>query len=327
MKAIETKDLVKRYEDIEAVKGITLDIEEGELFGLLGPNGAGKTTTISMLCTITRPTSGSAKVLGNDVKTDPDAVRQQIGIVFQEPSLDEALTGKENLDFHGRLYGVPRNEIAQRISEVLDLVELSDKANVIVNKYSGGMKRRLEIARGLIHHPKVLFLDEPTLGLDPQTRLHIWEYIEKLNKEKKITMILTTHYMDEADQLCDRIAIIDHGLVVALDTPRNLKASVGGDVVTMMVADGGERLKTRLEGLDFGKSAQLVDGSLRLSVDHGEAAIPTLMDVARQEGVVVSSIGLREPTLEDSFMKYTGREIRAQEAEGALSEFYRPGRR
>ena len=326
MKAIETKDLVKRYEDIEAVKGITLDIEEGELFGLLGPNGAGKTTTISMLCTITRPTSGSAKVLGNDVKTDPDAVRQQIGIVFQEPSLDEALTGKENLDFHGRLYGVPRNEIAQRISEVLDLVELSDKANVIVNKYSGGMKRRLEIARGLLHHPRVLFLDEPTLGLDPQTRLHIWEYIEKLNREKKITMILTTHYMDEADKLCDRIAIIDHGQIVAMDTPENLKHDVGGDVVIMTVPNGSEQLKTKLEQLEFVKSTQLVDGTLRLSVDKGETAIPIFMDVAREEGIAVPSIALHEPTLEDIFIKYTGREIRAQEASG-FAGFHGPGRR
>ena len=175
MKAIETKDLVKRFEDVEAVKGINLEIEEGELFGLLGPNGAGKTTTISMLCTITKPTSGSATVFGHDVKKESSTVRGMIGIVFQEPSLDDNLTGKENLDFHGRLYKVPRNEIAERISDVLELVELADKANVIVKKYSGGMKRRLEIARGLLHHPRVLFLDEPTLGLDPQTRLHIWE--------------------------------------------------------------------------------------------------------------------------------------------------------
>jgi ABC-2 type transport system ATP-binding protein len=326
MKAIETKDLVKRFEDVEAVKGINLEIEEGELFGLLGPNGAGKTTTISMLCTITKPTSGSASVFGHDVKKESSTVRGMIGIVFQDPSLDDNLTGKENLDFHGRLYKVPRNEIAGRIRDVLELVELADKADVIVKKYSGGMKRRLEIARGLLHHPRVLFLDEPTLGLDPQTRLHIWEYIEKLNREKKITMILTTHYMDEADKLCDRIAIIDHGQIVAMDTPENLKKDVGGDVVTMTVPHGSEQLKTKLEQLEFVKSSQLVDGTLRLSVDKGETAIPIFMDVARQEGIAVPSIALHEPTLEDIFIKYTGREIRAQEAASGFAGFHGPGR-
>jgi ABC-2 type transport system ATP-binding protein len=318
-KAIETKDLLKRYENVEAVKGINLEIEEGELFGLLGPNGAGKTTTISMLCTIVKPTSGSARVYGHDIKKEPDTVRGLIGIVFQDPSLDDNLTGRENLDFHGRLYKVPRSEIENRITEVLKLVELSDKADTIVKKYSGGMKRRLEIARGLLHHPKVLFLDEPTLGLDPQTRRHIWEYIERLNREQRITMILTTHYMEEADQLCDRIAIIDHGQIVALDTPENLKHDVGGDVVIMTVPDGSAALKTKLEQLDLVKSAQQVDGVLRLSVDNGETAIPIFMDAARQAGIRVLSISLHEPTLEDIFIKYTGREIRAQEAAGGLA--------
>jgi len=316
MNAIETKDLVKHFEDVEAVKGINLEIEEGELFGLLGPNGAGKTTTISMLCTIQKPSSGFASIYGHDVAREPDTVRRLIGIVFQDPSLDDNLTGWENLDFHARLYKVPRCEIAQRINEVLDLVELSDKAHVIVKKYSGGMKRRLEIARGLLHHPRVLFLDEPTLGLDPQTRRHIWDYIEKLNREKRITMILTTHYMDEADKLCDRIAIIDNGQVVALDTPENLKRDVGGDVVILTVSSDTEHLKIELERLPFVKSAQSVDSTLRLSVENGETAIPILMDVARQEGISVPSIALHEPTLEDIFIKYTGREIRTQEAAG-----------
>ncbi len=326
MKAIETKDLVKRFEDVEAVKGISLDIEEGELFGLLGPNGAGKTTTISMLCTIQRPSGGSARIYGHDVVKESDTVRRLIGIVFQDPSLDDNLTGQENLDFHARLYKVPRSQIAQRIKEVLALVELSDKADVIVKKYSGGMKRRLEIARGLLHHPKVLFLDEPTLGLDPQTRRHIWDYVEKLNKEKHITMILTTHYMDEADKLCDRIAIIDHGQVVALDTPESLKRDVGGDVVIMTVPSDTDQLKLELERLPFVKSAQSVDGTLRLSVENGETAIPIFMDVARQEGIAVPSIALHEPTLEDIFIKYTGREIRTQEA-GGWAAFHSPGRR
>jgi ABC-2 type transport system ATP-binding protein len=327
MKAIETKDLVKRFEDVEAVKGINLEIEEGELFGLLGPNGAGKTTTISMLCTIVRPTSGSASIYGHDVRKESDIVRGLIGIVFQDPSLDDNLTGKENLDFHGRLYKVPRGEIAGRISDVLELVELSDKADTIVKKYSGGMKRRLEIARGLLHHPKVLFLDEPTLGLDPQTRRHIWEYIGRLNKEQHITMVLTTHYMDEADQLCDRIAIVDHGKIVAMDTPDNLKHDVGGDVVIMTVPNGGEQLKAKLEQLKVVKSTQLVDSTLRLSVDKGETAIPVFMDVARQEGIAVPSISLHEPTLEDIFIKYTGREIRGQEAASGFADMHARGRR
>ena len=324
--AIEIKDLIKHFEDVEAVKGINLEIEEGELFGLLGPNGAGKTTTISMLCTIQKPSSGSASIYGHDVAKEPDTVRRLIGIVFQDPSLDDNLTGRENLDFHARLYKVPRSEIAQRINDVLNLVELSDKADVIVKKYSGGMKRRLEIARGLLHHPRVLFLDEPTLGLDPQTRRHIWDYIEKLNREKRITMILTTHYMDEADKLCDRIAIIDHGKIVALDTPENLKRDVGGDVVILTVPSGTERLKVELERLPFVKSAQSVDSTLRLSVENGETAIPIFMDVARQEGISVPSIALHEPTLEDIFIKYTGREIRTQEAAG-WAAFRSPGRR
>ncbi|MGZ4920213.1 MAG: ATP-binding cassette domain-containing protein [Halobacteriota archaeon] len=327
MKAIETKDLVKRFEDVEAVKRVNLAIEEGELFGLLGPNGAGKTTMISMLCTIQKPSDGSATIYGHDVVKEPDTVRRLIGIVFQDPSLDDNLTGRENLDFHARLYKVPRNEIGQRIRDVLELVELSDKADVIVKKYSGGMKRRLEIARGLLHHPRVLFLDEPTLGLDPQTRRHIWDYIEKLNREKRITMILTTHYMDEADKLCDRIAIIDHGRVVALDSPDNLKRDVGGDVVILTVPSDTDQLKVELEQLPFVKSAQSVDGTLRLSVENGETAIPIFMDVARQEGIAVPSIALHEPTLEDIFIKYTGREIRSQEAAGWGAAFHGPGRR
>ncbi len=313
MKAIIAKDLVKTFEEVEAVKGINLEIEEGELFGLLGPNGAGKTTTISMLCTILKPTSGSARVWGYDVAQDPENVRKSIGIVFQDPSLDDNLTGKENLDFHARLFQVPKENRSERINEMLDLVELKDKANTVVKKYSGGMKRRLEIARGLLHEPKVLFLDEPTLGLDPQTRRHIWDYIEKLNDESKITMILTTHYMDEADHLCDRIAIIDHGAIVAQESPTGLKHSIGGDVVTMQITPDNGKLIEKVELLDFVRSVQHVDGSIRLSVDKGETAIPILMDLARQEGVQVPSVTLKEPTLEDVFIKYTGREIRPEE--------------
>lgn len=313
MKVIIAKDLVKKFEDVEAVKGVNLEIEEGELFGLLGPNGAGKTTTISMLCTILKPTSGSARVWGYDVAQDPEDVRKSIGIVFQDPSLDDNLTGRENLDFHARLFQVPKEHRSERINEMLDLVELKDKANTVVKKYSGGMKRRLEIARGLLHEPKVLFLDEPTLGLDPQTRRHIWDYVERLNDERKITMILTTHYMDEADHLCDRIAIIDHGEIVAQESPVGLKHSIGGDVVTMQITPDNGKFIEKVKPLDFVRSVQYVDGSIRLSVDKGETAIPILMDLARQEGVQVPSVALKEPTLEDVFIKYTGREIRPEE--------------
>jgi ABC-2 type transport system ATP-binding protein len=222
MFAIETKNLTKKFNGFTAVDSINLKIKEGELFGLLGPNGAGKTTTISMLTTIRKLTSGSAKVCNNDIEKKQDAVRKCIGIVFQDSSLDDELTGRENLNLHGRLYHIEKNIREKRMDEVLKLVDLSDKANLQVKKYSGGMKRRLEIARGLMHRPKVLFLDEPTLGLDPQTRRNIWDFIVKMKKEGT-TIILTTHYMEEADYLCDRIAIIDHGKLIALDTPEKLK--------------------------------------------------------------------------------------------------------
>jgi len=223
MSAIEVKNLTKEFNGLKAVDNISFEVKEGEIFGLLGPNGAGKTTTIKMLATLLNPTKGEAKVWGFDVLKQKDEVRNSIGIVFQEPALDNRLTGKENLDFHARLYGLDSKTREERIQEVLTLVELKDKTNVLVINYSGGMQRRLEIARGLMHYPKVLFLDEPTLGLDPQTRHRIWEYILYLNQKEKTTIILTTHYMEEADYLCQRVGIIDFGKIVALDTPQNLK--------------------------------------------------------------------------------------------------------
>ncbi|MBI5400265.1 ATP-binding cassette domain-containing protein [Candidatus Saganbacteria bacterium] len=229
MPAIEVKDLVKKFKDALAVNGISFTVETGGCFGLLGPNGAGKTTTINILATLLKPTSGYAAVAGFDVTKYRNEVRSNIGIVFQEPALDSKLTGKENLEFHAMMYGIDPATRNRRIANLLDLVELTEKANVLVQNYSGGMKRRLEIARGLIHKPKVLFLDEPTLGLDSQTRRLIWEYVKKLNKENDVTIILTTHYMEEADYLCDRIAIIDRGKIVALDTPGNLKAALGAN--------------------------------------------------------------------------------------------------
>src|SRR5487761_2654538 len=234
---IQTQHLTKRYERLVAVDDLNLDVEEGEIFGLLGPNGAGKTTTLLTLTTLIRPTSGTATINGFDIVREPGRVRQSIGIVFQDPSSDDILTGYENLKVHGMLYGMPVALRERRIGEVLELVELTDRKDDLVKKYSGGMRRRLELARGLMHDPKVLFLDEPTLGLDPQSRDKLWQYIENLSRQKKITVILTTHYMEEVDRLCDRLAIMDSGRIGALDTPANLKRVIGGDIVAMRVRE------------------------------------------------------------------------------------------
>jgi ABC-2 type transport system ATP-binding protein len=310
MAAIEIKNLTKKFGEFTAVAGIDLEINDGELFGLLGPNGAGKTTTISMLSTTLSPTGGDAKINGFALH-EQDKVRRSIGIVFQDPSLDDELTGKENLEFHGRMYHIPAALRRERIGEVLRLVELEDKADLQVKTYSGGMKRRLEIARGLMHHPKILFLDEPTIGLDPQTRRHIWEHIEKLNRDEKITIILTTHYMDEADYLCDRIAIIDHGKIIAIDTPAALKKIMGGDIITLVTADA-VHLKDLL-AFDWIKEMNVIDGSLVMTVANGDKAIPELLAVADKNDVKVDSVNLKSPTLEDVFIHYTGRTIREEE--------------
>jgi len=254
LNTIEVKELTKVFDkDVKAVNGISFTVTKGEILGFLGPNGAGKTTTLNMLSTLLKPTSGTAKINGNDVQKEPDAVRRSIGYVFQDTTLDIELTGKENLDFHGRLYGLDRATREKRVKEVLELVKLTDRADGLVKTYSGGMKRRLEIARGLLHHPEVLFLDEPTLGLDPQTRRSIWEHILTLNEEKKITVILTTHYTEEADYLCNRILIIDSGKVVVLDTPDNLKARLQGDVVSLTVKNQKliEKLRPNLENKEW----------------------------------------------------------------------------
>jgi ABC-2 type transport system ATP-binding protein len=309
--AIATEQLVKRYGEIEAVRGIDLSIMPGEIFGFLGPNGAGKSTTISMLCTLLRPTSGRAAVAGFDVARDPGAVRARIGLVFQDPSLDEQLTARENLDFHAFLYDVPRASRAQRINEVLDMVELADRARSKVLTFSGGMKRRLEIARGILHSPEVLFLDEPTRGLDPQTRSHIWDYLRALRRSEGITIFMTTHYMDEAE-FCDRIAIIDMGRIVALGTPDELKARVGGDVITIVTADNATSAAEL--GSKFGLTPTVDDGTLRIEVSDGAAFIPRLV---RDLSAQVTAVTLRRPSLDDVFLKLTGRAIREEQA-GAL---------
>lgn len=275
------KELTKIFNgEVTAVDNISFTVEEGEIFGFLGPNGAGKTTTLNMLATLLRPTSGTAIVNGFDIHEDPDSVRRNIGFVFQDPTLDTELTGRENLDFHGRLYGLSKKEREERIAEILEVVQLSDRADVFVKTYSGGMKRRLEIARGLLHYPKVLFLDEPTLGLDPQTRRAIWDYIQKLNRKHNVTIILTTHYTEEADHLCDRIQIIDFGKIVALDTPENLKATLEGDIVglTFKEAEEAQKMLPTLNGIDWIKSALPVSG------ENSQAGMSSMMQMMRSMG-------------------------------------------
>jgi ABC-2 type transport system ATP-binding protein len=314
MLAIETKNLSKEFNGLKAVDGISFNVNKGEIFGLLGSNGAGKTTTIKMLATLLDPTRGEAKVWGFDIKKQKNEVRNSIGIVFQEPALDNRLTGRENLDFHARLYSLDEEIRKKRIEEVLEIVELKDKADVIVENYSGGMQRRLEIARGLMHYPKVLFLDEPTLGLDTQTRHRIWDYILSLNKKKQTTIILTTHYMEEVDYLCQRIAIIDFGKIVALDTPSNLKNILGGDVISIETTLA-EKAFLAFQKLSWVKKITQHDGMIDLNCEHGEEKIPLLMEIDQKEaGFEIKSINLRKPTLEDVFLHFTGRTIREIEA-------------
>jgi ABC-2 type transport system ATP-binding protein len=314
MDAITVETLTKKFKDVTAVDAISFSVPEGELFGLLGPNGAGKTTTINVLSTLLRPTSGRAEVAGHDVAKSRDRVRKSIGVVFQEPALDGKLTGRENLEFHAMMYGMPKEERRRRIEEVLALVELSDRAATLAEKYSGGMKRRLEIARGLIHRPKVLFLDEPTLGLDAQTRRHIWDYIKKLNREHRVTIVLTTHYMEEADILCDRIAIMDHGRFVALDAPSRLKDILGGDVVSLEIEGPADDFLAEVRKLDWIATAGLHDGILTMTMERGERRIPELITLAQGRGLLVRSVNLRKPSLEDVFLHFTGSTIREREA-------------
>jgi len=314
MPAIATKGLTKRFGDLVAVDHIDLEIEDGELFGLLGPNGAGKTTFIHMLSTILPPTEGSAKVAGFDIREEADSVRAAIGIVFQDPSLDNRLTGRENLDFHGRMYGLTKEQRDERISKVLELIGLKDRADSLVETYSSGMKRRLEMARGLMHRPEILFLDEPTLGLDAQTRRSIWEYIRMLNDVENVTIILTTHYIEEADYLCDRVAIIDYGKIIALGKPEALKDELKGDIVSLKVGEPEKYLEV-LKGNELVEDGKIVDGLLHLRVDNGEEAIPKLIEVVRGRGDQVYAASLRRPTLEDVFIHYTGRVIREEAPE------------
>jgi len=317
--AISLKNLCKLFQGVQAVDCVNLEIETGELFGLLGPNGAGKSTIIKMLTTMLRPSSGTASILGHDIIQERDAVRSCIGVVFQDATLDKKLTGKENLDFHAQLYGLDRDVRRRRIDEILELVDLRDKADVMVENYSGGMQRRLAIARGLIHHPRVLFLDEPTLGLDAQTRRSIWEYIKELNVREDMTIVLTTHYMEEADHLCKRVAIIDHGKIIALNSPQELKNSVGPDTIIMQIKYCNELFLASLSSFSEIMAFDASEGQIVLQVDDAQSRIPQVIIEACMNRVTVISVRAVEPTLEDVFLKFTGRSIREGENTGDLT--------
>lgn len=305
---IKTIGITKVFKRIVAVDHVNLSIDEGEIFGLLGPNGAGKTTLLSMLATLLRPTEGTAKVNGYDIIEQPAKVRKSIGMVFQAPSSDELLTGWENLYLHALMYGVPQSVRKSRIDEVLELVDLKDRAKDLVKTYSGGMRRRLELARGLLHKPKILFLDEPTLGLDPQTREHIWNYIKRLSKEEGVTILITTHYMEEADALCDRVAIIDYGRIKALDSPAKLKMKIGKSMIKAKV---NSPKIDKIRVLPYISKVEEKDGEVVIILSEVGAHIQEVLCNLGE----ASYVELREPTLNDVFLHLTGREIRGESAE------------
>jgi ABC-2 type transport system ATP-binding protein len=308
--AVSVDRLTKRYGDLTAVDSVSFDVTAGEIFGFLGPNGAGKSTTIKMLCTLAEPTGGTATVAGYDVRREQGSVRRNIGLVFQDPTLDQYLTADQNLRMHAELYGVPRAELKDRMTHVLEMVGLAERRSALVSTYSGGMRRRLEIARGMLHAPRVLFLDEPTVGLDPQTRSSIWNYINDLRKREDITIFLTTHYMDEAEY-CDRIAIMDHGRIVVLDTPEALKAGVGEDRVQITTVDDAAAIAALQDR--FGVTARFAEGQLTFSVPAGEQFVPRLF---AELGVGIKSVSVSRPSLDDVFMAHTGTTIRDAESGG-----------
>ncbi len=309
--AISVRGLVKNYDEVQAVRGVEFEVATGEVFGFLGPNGAGKTTTISMLCTLVTPTAGSASVAGHDIVRERDDVRRNIGLVFQDPTLDGYLTAEQNLRLHAELYGVQSDLVKPRMQQVMTMVGLWDRKDSVVGTFSGGMRRRLEIARGLMHSPRVLFLDEPTIGLDPQTRRSIWEYIAELKEREEITIFMTTHYMDEAEW-CDRIAIMDHGEIVALDSPETLKAGVGTDRVTIHTDDDAATIAALAER--FGIEARISEGAVTFGVREGEQFVPRLF---AELGIPIKAVNVSRPTLDDVFMSYTGSTIRdAEEDQG-----------
>ncbi|MDH3618233.1 MAG: ATP-binding cassette domain-containing protein [Nitrosopumilus sp.] len=314
MHSIETKSLSKFFGDLKAVDDISFNVEKGEIFGFLGPNGAGKSTTMMILTTLLKPTSGHALVSGFDVKTNPKEVRENIGYVQQESTVDEYLSGRENLLLQARLNHIPKDLINQRIDEVLELIELADKQDNAVVTYSGGMRKRLDIAGGLLHRPKVLFLDEPTVGLDIQTRRKIWQYIKKIHDEFEMTIFLSTHYMEEADQLCDRIGIIDGGKIQVIDTPQNMKSAMGNEVISLTI-DGDEETNflSKLRTIELIKKINEDQNKITLFASKGTEVIPKIFQIASDLKIKINSISLTQPTLDDVFISYTGHEIRADE--------------
>ena len=310
--SIETKSLTKSFGDLVAVNDISFSVEKGEIFGFLGPNGAGKSTTMMIFTTLLKPTNGNALVGGFDVLKNPKQVRESIGFVQQETTVDEYLSGRENLLLQAKLNHIPKNEINQRIDEVLDLIELSDKQDEAVVTYSGGMRKRLDIAGGLLHHPRVLFLDEPTVGLDIQTRRKIWQYIKKIHTQFDMTIFLTTHYMEEADSLCDRIGIIDHGKIQVIDTPKNMKNDLGNEIISLVIESNSnyDSFLLELKKIEFIKKINEDGSKLTLFTSNGTEVIPKIFQISSDLGIKIKSISLTQPTLDDVFISYTGHEIR-----------------
>ena len=312
MYSIETKSLTKSFGDLVAVNNISFSVEKGEIFGFLGPNGAGKSTTMMIFTTLLKPTSGKALIAGFDVTKDAKQVRENIGFVQQETTVDEYLTGRENLLLQAKLNHIPKNEINQRIDDVLELIELSDKQDQAVVTYSGGMRKRLDIAGGLLHRPKVLFLDEPTVGLDIQTRRKIWQYIKKIHVEFEMTIFVTTHYMEEADSLCDRIGIMDHGKIQVIDTPENMKNALGNEIISLVVDTNNnhDSFLEELKKIEFIKKINEDDLKLTLFTSNGTEVIPKIFQISSKLDIKINSISLTQPTLDDVFISYTGHEIR-----------------
>ena len=304
--AVQVSALTRRFGHVTAVDGVSFEVGEAEIFGFLGPNGAGKTTTISMLCTLLRPSGGGARIGGCDVVADPAGVRREIGIVFQDSTVDERLTARENLVFHGELFGMARADIRPRADQLLERVGLAERAGDAVITFSGGMRRRLEVARGLMHWPSVLFLDEPTVGLDPQTRRSLWAYARSMRETEGVTIFLTTHYMDEAEA-CDRVAIMDHGRIIALDAPDRLKARLGGDVVSIAGPDNEALAREVRESFEI--EPRMENEAVEFNVENGGDFVPVLLSRLNGE---VRSVGIRAPTLEDVFVSLTGHQIREQ---------------
>ena len=309
MKAIEVKNLTRTFGHVVAVDHISFEVEEGEIFGFLGANGAGKTTTIMMLTTALNPTSGNATVCGHDIVKDRNELRKYMAVVFEELSLDTDLTARENLDFHARMYHIPRRVREERVSRALELVGLKGKQNMLVKHYSGGMQRRLEIARAMVNQPRILFLDEPTLGLDVQTRRMLWDYARKLNRESGTTVLLTTHYVEEADYLCDRLAILEQGKILVTDTPEGLKSSLGDSLLSVKLLQGADGLAKLLREVKWVKEVNQRDGWLDLSVESGETKIPEVARLAKEHGFAISSVSQHKPSLEDAFLHYAAKRL------------------